>query len=909
MRDWQLFVRTHLRLAGVKPGREARLVSEVAAQLDDLYRDAILRGVTDEEADRLACQHVADWTQLAADLTGVDRAARVPPIERCLEAAIDRGARFSPVWIAFASARQDLCHAARALSRRPAAAAVLVVTLALGIGASTAIFSALHAALFHPLPYAEPERLVMARATIQGQINPWVSAPDFFDYRDSSSVFTALSAYMPAEARATVPGGYSAQSVPVMEVSWDLFRTLGVKAVRGRGFSRAEGERGIPDTAMVSYGYWQRALGGAGDVIGRTLRLNYGPRTQALTIVGVMPEGFRIGEAADVWLPMQTNSAPNQVRMAHEWLLVGRLKPDVTLPQAQKQMDTIARRLQETYPDTNQEEALLLTGLQEALAEGDRPSVLILMAAVAVLLLTACADAAGLLLSRGVARQTEMAIRSALGATRASLVRQLLAESVLVALAAGGLGVLLAFWLRDLVLRIVPLDSLGVTTLPLGGPALAFAVGATGVTSVIVGLVPAWLGARASLATDLKSGTRTSETRGHGLARQGLVALQVAMSVILLVAAALLGRSLMQLKSVDPGFRSANLLTARLELTGDAYKEPSASVRFFTEFVGEVRALRGVASASVINYLPLIDPFSNVPVWDVEHPPVEGRWGTVGFRRRVLSGYFKTMGIPLLAGRDLTDNDAAADRPPVAVVSQSLGRQLFPGASPVGKRLAIATGGPTPIVVEVVGVVGDAMMVSLADSDTPALYVPYQATSRAGMRLVVRTTGNPAPVAAAIRAALARRDRSLVLAEIQTMETILADSLEGFSLRTAAIALFGGAALLLAMLGVYSVLAFMVNARRGDIGLRMVVGASRAQVLRWVMARGMVPVAVGLVVGLAGAVGAGRWLRGELFNVPPTDGVTFAVVAVCLVAAAVAACLLPAWRAMHVDPVVALRAE
>jgi putative ABC transport system permease protein len=909
MRDWQAFVKTHLPLAGVKPAREARLVNEVTAQLEDVYREAVLRGATDEEADRVARDHVADWREFAADLAGVDRAEKVPALEQRLEAAIDRPSRVRRLWVVLASARQDLRHAARALTRRPATAVVLVLTLALGIGASTAIFSALHTALFHPLPYFEPDRLVMGRATIEGHINPWVSAPDFFDYRDRNSVLQSLSAYMPAEARATVLTGYSAQSVPVMEVSWDLFRTLGVTPARGRGFSPAEGERGLPDTAMISYGYWQRALGGADDVIGRALHLNYGPRTQALTIVGVMPDGFRIGDAADVWLPMQTNSAPNQMRMPKEWFLVGRLKPGVMLAQAQEQMSAIGRRLEKAYPDSNRDVGLLLAALQEALAEGDRPSVLILMAAVAVLLLVACADAAGLLLSRGVARQTEMAIRSALGATRGNLVRQLLAESLLAAPAAGGLGLFLALWLRHLVLLIVPLDSLGVATLPLGGAALAFAVALTIVTSAIVGLVPAWLGAWANLSVDLKSGTRTSETRNRALVRQGLVALQVAMSVMLLVAAVLLGRSLMQLKSVDPGFRSANLLTARVELTGDAYTEPTASVRFFTEFVADACALPGVASASAINYLPLVDPFSNVPVWDVNHPPVEGRGMTVGFRRRVLPGYFKTMGIPLVAGRDLMENDFAPDRPPVVVISQVLGRRLFPGVDAMGKRLAIATGRPTPMVAEVVGVVGDAMMVSLADVDTPALYVPYQAASRAGMRLVVRTGGDPLAAASAIRAALARRDRGLVLAEVQTMETILADSLQGFSLRTGAIALFGGAALLLAMLGVYGVLAFMVNVRRGDIGLRMVVGASRTQVLRWAMARGMAPVAVGLVVGLAGAVGAGWWLRGELFNVPATDVVTFAGVTVCLTATAAAACLIPAWRAMHVDPVVALRAE
>jgi len=818
----------------------------------------------------------------------------------------------------------DVAHALVTLRRRPGALVVPVLTMAIGIGASTAIFSALYTALFNPLPYPEPGQLVMGRATFSGEINPWVAAPDFYDYRERSSVFQSLSAYRPSAVRMTIRQGDGAESVPLAQVSWDLFRTLGISPAVGRQFSPAEGEHGGPGVAIVSDGYWKRSLGGAKDVIGRTLPLNFGPQLATLTIVGVMPEGFRFAYAADVWVPMQRNSPGTDVRRFHNWMLLGRLKPGVTSSQAQKQVDGISAQLQKEYPDSNRNKALLLTGLQEALAEGERPTLLILMAAVGVLLLVACADVAGLLLSRGAARQAEMAIRSALGATRGHLVRQLLVESLLVAIAAGVFGLLLAFWLRSLVLRFVPLDSLGVTTLPIGGPVLAFAIAVTLVTSVLVGIVPAWLGARSSLATDLKAGSRTTETRSRALFRQGLVALQVAMSVVLLVAAALLGRSLMQLKAVDPGFRTHNLLTAQVALTGAAYTDASARVRFFTGFLDDVRALPGVASANITNMVPILDAAGNIPVWDADHPPAQTSEAPLACARFVLPGYFATMGIPRVAGRDLSVSDtgvlvagrgmsasetAASNRPPVMVISQSVGRRLFPGVNPLGKRMGIFTGGPQPIVAEVVGVVGDVRMNSLGEDYTLAMYAPYQIMASPMMRVVVRTAGEPASVTSALRAALAGRDRGLVLTEVQTMEGILAESLQGFSLRAGAVVLFGGAALLLAMLGVYGVLAFTVNRRRQDIGLRMVVGASRGHVLAWVMARGMGPVAVGLVLGLAGAFGAGRWLRGQLFNVPPTDVVTFVGVVVCLATAAVAACLVPAWRAMHVDPIVALRAE
>jgi len=818
----------------------------------------------------------------------------------------------------------DVGHALATLRRRPGALVVPVLTMAIGIGASTAIFSALYTALFRPLPYPEPGRLVMGRATFSGEINPWVAGPDFYDYRERSSVFQSLSAYRPNAERMTIRQGDGAESVPLAEVSWDLFRTLGINPAVGRHFSPAEGERGGPRVAIVSNGYWKRSFAGAKDVIGRTLPLSFGPRSQMLTIVGVMPEGFRFAYAADVWIPMQRNGPGTDIRRFHNWMLLGRLKPGVTLSQAQKQVDAISAQLEKEYPDSNRHKALLLTGLREALAEGDRPNILILIAAVGVLLLVACADVAGLLLSRGAARQTEMAIRSALGATRGHLVRQLLAESLVVAVTAGILGLLLAFWLRSLVLRFVPLDSLGVTTLPIGGPVLAFAIAVTVVTSALIGIVPAWLGARSSVAADLKSGSRTTEVRSRALFRQGLVALQVAMSMVLLVAAALLGRSLMQLWAVDPGIRADNLLTAQVTLAGANYTDASARVQFFTRFVDEVRALPGVTAASITNMVPVLDKAGNIPVWDADHPPAQTSDAPLACVRFVLPGYFATMGIPLVAGRDVSESDtgvlaagqglsanesAASNRPPVMVISRSVGRRLFPNINPLGKRMGIFTGAPQPIVAEVVGVVGDVHMNSLDDDYTLAMYAPYQILTAPQMRVVVRTAGGPASLTSALRAALARRDRGLVLTEVQTMENILAESLQGFSLRAGAVVLFGASALLLAMLGVYGVLAFTVNRRRQDIGLRMVVGASRRHVLTWVVARGMGPVAVGLVVGLAGAFATGRWLRGQLFNVPPADVVTFAGVALCLAAAGIAACLVPAWRAMHVDPIVALRAE
>ena len=804
----------------------------------------------------------------------------------------------------------DVGQALTALRRRPAVILVPVLAMAIGIGASTAIFGALHTALFNPLPYPEPGQLVMGRATFLGYLRPWVAGPNFYDYRERSSVFRSLAAYRSVATRTSVLGSGGAESVPVEEVSWDLFRTLGIDPVLGRSFRQVEGDGAAPDVAIVSHGYWRQSLGGARDVIGRSLRVGFGSRFRALTIVGVMPRGFRIALAADVWIPMQRGD--NTERQFHNWVLVGRLNPGVTIGQAQEQVDGISRQLEKEYPDSNRNEGLRLTALQDAFAEADRPSLLMLMAAIGVLLLVACADVAGLLLSRAVARQDEMAIRSALGATRGHLVRQLLAESVLLAIAAGGFGLLLAFWLRGLVLRLVPLESLGVTTLPISRPVLAFGIGVTLLTSAFLGLVPAWLGTSPGLAIDLRAGPWTGETRTRAAFRQSLVALQVAMSVVLLVAAALLGRSLMQLKAVDPGFRGADLLVGGIDLVGEAYATSSARVQFFTGFLDEVRALPGVTSANIVNRAPILDGSGDYPVWDAERPPAETSAAPTACARFVFPGYFRTMGIPLVAGRDLSEKDRPTKDHPLLpmVISQSVGRRLFPGVNPVGKRLGVFFGGARPVTGEVVGVVGDVRMNSLIDNfNTRAMYVPYHLAPQATMRLVVRSTGDPGLVASALRERLARRDRGLALTDVKTMERVVAESVRGFSVRAGAVTLFGVAALLLAMLGVYGVLALMVNRHRRDIGLRMAIGASQCRVLWWVVARGMSPVLVGLVLGLGGGVGAGQWLRGQLFNVPPTDVTTFAGVAVCLAVAAIVACLLPAWRAMHVNPVVALKAE
>ena len=652
----------------------------------------------------------------------------------------------------------ELRNARVAMLRRPATLALPVLTMAVGIGASTALFSALYVALFNPLPYQEPGRLVMGRATFSGEINPWVAAPDFYDYRERASLLASLSAYLPDARRVTVRQGDGAESVPghpgLVGPVQDARCEPGRRAPLPRRPRASAADPRWPSSATATgSARWE----GRETSSAARCPLGVGPTPGTVTVVGVMPPGFRFAYDVDVWIPMQRNAQGADVRRFHNWMLLGRLKPGVALGAAQRQVDGISAQLQKDYPDSNRNKALLLTPLQEALAEGDRPNLLILMAAVGVLLLVACADVAGLLLSRGAAREAEMAVRSALGATRWRLGAQLLAESLLVAVTAGALGVLLAVWLRGLVLRFVPLDSLGVTSLPLGGPVLAFAIGVTLLTSLIVGLVPAWFGARSNAGTTLRAGSRTTEAASRALFRQGLVALQVAMSVDPdCRGGAARPESAASSRRWTLASGPGSLLTARCSSPVRPTPDASARVRFFDGFLDEVRGLPGVENANVINSVPILDKAGNIPVWDADHPPAQTSDAPLACVRFSFPGYFATMGIPLVAGRDLSRDDTGVLVAGAGHVDRRGGGRRAPagdGDQPVGgaggsSRAPTRSGsgwGSSPaagqVVAEVVGVVGDVRMNSLGDDYTLAMYAPYQVMASAVMRVVVRTVG------------------------------------------------------------------------------------------------------------------------------------------------------------------------
>jgi putative ABC transport system permease protein len=797
----------------------------------------------------------------------------------------------------------DVAHSFKMMASRPGFTVVVVVTLATGIGATTAMFGTVNAALLSSLPFAEPGRLVMGRATFGGEINPWVSGYDYYDYREQARSLESLAAFM-FGGPITILGGAEPERIESALATWDLFHTLKVSPAAGRLFTADEGVEGGPNVVMISHGYWQRRFGGASDAAGRSLIVGGVPNT----VVGVLPAGFHFLTDADVWQLTYYNGPGATARRWHNLLLVGRLKPGITVRQAQAEVDAISSRLQEQYPDTNEDKALALTPLQEAMVEGVRPSLLMLMAAVSLVLLLACGNVAGLLLARGQARLTEIAIRSALGASRWRLMRQLLTESMAVAGVAGLGGLALSVAFQGLLIRLLPLDRLGITQPAVDSQVLLFALGISMATGIVFGVVPALQGTVIDVAQQLKAGARATWAHGSSLLRHGLVVLQVAISTVLLIGAGLLIRSLTHQSSVELGFDPTNVLTAGVRLPESDYPTPEERIVFFTSLAEEVEALPGVLSVGLINRLPILHGGGNIYLHPVDQPPEEGqsKMSRSADFRYMVPGYLETMGIPLLAGRDIARSDVEGS-PRVMVVSESLGELFFPGKNPLGQRLVVDMG--EPVVHEVVGVVANARLSRLTRQPFHAMYMSYYQVPMDSMRLTVRTATDPAALTRPIREILRAKDPNIPLAEPATMASILDDALSDFRVITSSLGLFSAIALLLALVGLYGVLAYYVRQRHHEIGVRMALGASARQVANLILSRGMGLVAAGLVAGLIASYWATRLFQRLLFGVESTDPATFVVTALGFGLVALMACLAPAWRATRVDPVVILQAE
>jgi putative ABC transport system permease protein len=802
----------------------------------------------------------------------------------------------------------DLRFAVRSAVRRPAFTIVVVATLALGIGANTAMFSLINEALLRPLPYEDPERLVLARTTFGGRPNLWSSLPDYLDYREQATSLETLAAVGGGTFPLPVRGGERPELVPSMIVSVDLHPMLGVPPVAGRLFAAGEGEASAPYVALVSEGYARRRFGGARDALGRTLTTSLysveGPVTA--TVVGVMPAAFRFLDDVDLWIPMRRGEERGEGRQFHNWRLYGRLKPGVTIERAQREVDVISKRLQQQYPDTNTDKALRLDPLQPALLEAQTPWLMVLTAAVALVLLIACANVAGLLLARGATRRSEMAVRSALGASRARLAALLMTESLLLAVVSGAAGLAVAFWLGRLLPIATGLSEAGVTSSGIDVPVLLFALAISAATGLLSGVAPALRASSLDPAGDLAHGGRATEMRGGTRLRGTLVVGQVAISLVLLASAGLLIRSFSRLATTDLGFDTEHLLTADIQLLDMDYPEDHQRVRLFRGLQDDLAALPGVASVSFVSHLPIRHPWSNPPAWPADNPPADPSERRTAHWRVVMPGYFDAVGMPLLAGRDLATTDRA-DAPNVVVVNETLARRFFPGQEPLGQRLTVD--GDPPETCEVVGVVADARINYVFQDVREAAYTPYFQEPRPTMRLVLRSSLHPDVLAATVREVIAARDRNVLVANTVTMERLIGDSLVSQRVTAVTLTIFSILALLLASLGLYGVLAYYVAQRTHEIGVRIAIGAEPGDVLRHVLRRSGMMVLPGLALGLVASLASVRLIENLLYEVPATDPATFVTVIACLAAVALAASAWPAWRATRIDPVRALRAE
>jgi putative ABC transport system permease protein len=799
---------------------------------------------------------------------------------------------------------QDLRYGFRMLVKNPAFTLIAILALALGIGANTAIFSVVNAVLLRPLPFADADRLVYLQAVnnAQGITRSNISPPDFEDWKNQSQSFQDMAAFITGGV--ILSGNAEPERVPAAAVTASFFSVLGVKPALGRGLLAEDDKPGAEDVALISHGLWQRRFGSDPHIVGS--KINIGG--ESTTVIGVMPAGFEFMEPMDVWRPLGLDFSKE--RRDNRYLQVlALLKPGVTITQAQAQMNGITERLSQSYTETNANWGTKLTGLHELVVEDVRPALLLLLGAVGFVLLITCANVANLLLARAAARQKEIAVRSALGASRLRVVRQLLTESLLLSLTGGALGLLLSIWLTDLLVSISPANSPRLDEVRLDARVLLFTLAVTCLIGLLFGLAPALQASRINLNEALKEGGRGfSEGWRRNHVRKLLVVSEVALSLMLLVGAGLLIKSFMLLRETNTGFDSGNVLTMRISVPGAKYKG-AQKAEFFQRLTESVAALPGVESAGAVLSLPLGG--SNYSVgrsFIPEGRPLTPEESINASYVVTTPQYFRAMKIPLIAGRAFTERDNK-DAPQVIIVNETLARRYFPGESAVGKRIRVWRDEQFPR--EIVGVVGDTKANAIDAEFGPQMYVPHlQDSGWGGMSLVVRTTtSTPTALASSVRGAVLALDKDQPVFNIKTMEDIVSASVANRRVSMLLFSVFASVALFLAALGVYGVISYSIAQRTHEIGLRMALGAQRSDVLKLVLRQGMSLVLIGIALGLMASLAVTRLMASLLYEVSATDPLTFAGVALLLAVVALLACLIPARRAMKVDPMVALRYE
>ncbi|HEY4838491.1 MAG TPA: ABC transporter permease [Candidatus Acidoferrales bacterium] len=912
-RDWKKYVREHLPPLGLSGAREQEIVEEIAQQLDDAYVEAISRGRARDQADRHAISQIPDWNLLAEEIRRAERplteriSARVP--ETLREAVEEENIRKRRGGNMFADLIQDLRHSLRMLRKSPGFTALVVFTLALGIGGNTAIFSFVNDALLKPLPYHDPDRLVMAWETTAGQAHSEniVAAPNYLDWEKQNDVFERMAIYeflgynISGEGDPEIVGGLRASS--------GLFDVLGVPPMMGRTFTKDEEAPGKDHVVVLSYGLWQRRYAADRSILGKAIRINQ----ESYTVIAVMPQGFAFPVAQQkLWVPIGFNEG-DRSREAHSFYVSARLKPGVSFEKARAEMDAIGLRLAQAYPEISHGNSATITPIRDLYLEDFRQVMLTLLLAVGFVLLIACVNIANLLLARGSSRRKELALRAALGASGSRIFRQMMTESILLALFGGFAGVALALGISPLLLKIMPesLKNIPFRDMTMIHPdirVLAFTLGVALVTGILFGIVPALHAFGVAPGESLKeAGSRGNSGSSSRRVREALVVAEVALALTVLASAGLMITSMRRLLAVSPGFNPNGLLTMEMALPQKDFYGPPTRPLFCQQMEEHLEQLPGVLSVSAVSQLPMVGGAARAVTFEGRPEPAPADRVGAGYSI-VCPNYFHTMGVPLIEGREFTNQDSLR-APGAAIISDRFRERFFPNEDPIGKRFKLVPYQDEAPWQTVVGVVGNVHQRGLDKTFLAQVYLPYSQAAWPSMAIVVRAESNTAALTASVRKALSEVVPEQAVTDTVMMDQIVENSVGPRKFPMLLLTGFALVALVLTAIGVYGVVSYGVAQRTHEIGIRIALGAQTPRIYTLIAQQAMIPVVLGVAVGVGAALALSKYLQNQLYSVRATNPFVLGVSVLLLILVAMLACFVPARRACRVDPLVALRHE